>query len=296
MGSEAHYREEGPRQKVRVDAFWIDKTAVTNAAFAAFVNETGYVTAAEREINRADYPDAEFPELLIPASLVFQMPPGPVDLRDFRNWWRWTPGATWAHPEGPGSSIVGREDHPVVHVAHEDAAAYASWSGKTLPTEAEWEYAARGGLDQAEFAWGDHFPEDAQHLANIWVGQFPWKSLRPGGKAGTCAVKSYPANGFGLYEVCGNVWEWTDDLYVENRQSTGHSQRSCCGSVNQGKSSLELSFDPHQPQIKIPRKTVKGGSFLCAQGYCQRYRPSARQGQMIDSSMSHLGFRCIRRK
>jgi formylglycine-generating enzyme required for sulfatase activity len=294
MGSDHHYRDERPAHKVTVSGFWIDETTVTNADFAAFVAATGYVTVAERPIDPADYPGAD-PKMLAPGALVFRMTDGPVNLTDYRNWWAWTPGACWRHPEGPGSGIAGREDHPVVQVAFEDAAAYAAWAGKDLPTEAEWEFAARGGLDGAEFAWGDEVTPDDTHVANTWQGPFPWRNFETDGFTGTCPVRSFPANGYGLHEVCGNVWEWTTDWFVAKHAPADPDKPSCCAVTDPRGPAREASLDPLQPQVSIPRKVVKGGSFLCAPNYCRRYRPAARHAQMVESGMSHIGFRCIRR-
>jgi formylglycine-generating enzyme len=297
MGSNTHYPEERPARDVQVDEFWIDKYEVTNADFARFVADTGYQTLAERPPDPALYPDP-IPGMLVPGALVFQMTRGPVDTRDVRNWWRYVPGACWKCPEGPGSSLKGRQAHPVVHIAHEDAEAYANWAGKALPTEAEWEYAARGGLASAEFAWGDEFTPNQQHRANTWQGPFPWRNLADDprfgdGFAGTSPVASFPPNGFGLYDMIGNVWEWTTDWYSTSAGSP--SSNSCCAGHNPRGATVKDSFDPALPRTPIPRKVVKGGSFLCAPSYCRRYRPAARQPQMIDSAMSHLGFRCVRR-
>ena len=294
MGSDRHYRDERPAHKVAVSGFRMDETAVTNAQFAAFVAASGYVTVAERPLDPTDYPGAD-PKMLAPGSLVFRMTDGPVDLTDYRNWWAWTPGACWRHPEGPGSDVSGREDHPVVQVAFEDAAAYAAWAGKDLPTEAEWEFAARGGLDGAEFAWGDELTPDGTHLANTWQGPFPWRNFETDGFTGTCPVRSFPANGYGLYEVCGNVWEWTTDWFVAKHDPADPAKPSCCAVTDPRGPAREASLDPLQPQVRIPRRVVKGGSFLCAPNYCRRYRPAARHAQMIESGMSHIGFRCIRR-
>jgi len=295
MGSDRHYLDERPAHKVTVSGFWIDETTVTNADYAAFVAATGYVTVAERPLDPADYPGADA-AMLAPGSLVFRMTDGPVDLGDYRNWWAWTPGACWRHPEGPDSDIAGREDHPVVQIAFEDAAAFAEWAGKALPTEAEWEFAARGGLDGAEFAWGDELTPGKKHLANTWQGPFPWRNFETDGYTGTCPVRSYPANGYGLYEVCGNVWEWTTDWYVAMHAPADPAKPSCCSVTDPRGPAREASLDPLQPQVRIPRRVVKGGSFLCAPSYCRRYRPAARHAQMVDSGMSHIGFRCIRRE
>jgi sulfatase modifying factor 1 len=293
MGSEDFYPEEGPVHEVTVDGFWMDRHIVTNERFARFVEATGYVTVAERELNPADYPGAP-PENLVPGALVFQKSRGPVDLTDYRNWWAWTPGSSWRHPLGPQSSITGIEQHPVVHVAYEDAEAYARWAGKELPTEAEWERAARGGLEGKKFTWGDeHFP-DGKAMANSWQGEFPWQNLLLDGFAGTSPVGSFPPNGYGLFDTAGNVWEWTSDWYVHHHAN--EIVQACCGpAVNPRIGSSQKSYDPRQPSIRIPRKVVKGGSHLCAPNYCLRYRPAARQPQMIDTGMSHIGFRCILR-
>jgi formylglycine-generating enzyme required for sulfatase activity len=290
MGSDRHYPEEGPVHRVRVDAFTIDRFAVTNARFAAFVDATGYVTTAERPLDPADFPGAP-PENLVPGSMVFTPTPGPVDLRHLSQWWAWTPGASWRAPEGPRSTIDGRADHPVVHIAHEDAAAYAGWVGAHLPTETEWEFAARGGLDGAAFTWGDVARPDGRIMANTWDGpDFPWRSTGESGFARTAPVGSFPPNGFGLFDMAGNVWEWTDDWWT-SRHPHG-ADTSCCVPVNPHPGDAESSLDPAQPQFRIPRKVIKGGSHLCADSYCLRYRPAARRPQMIDTGMSHVGFRC----
>jgi formylglycine-generating enzyme required for sulfatase activity len=261
---------------------------VTNAQFQHFVKATGYVTLAERVPNPADYPGAK-PELLVAASVVFQKPRHRVDLGNHYNWWTYVPGANWRHPEGPASSLKGRAQHPVVHVAYEDAEAYARWVGKDLPTEAEWEFAARGGLDGAEFVWGDEFTPGGKPRANTWQGEFPWQNLQTDGFEGTAPVGSFPPNGYGLYDMAGNVWEWTTDWYQEHSQIS----HSCCGSMNPKGGEREQSYDPCVPEIQIPRKVMKGGSFLCAPNYCRRYRPAARMAQPVDTSTCHLGFRCI---
>jgi sulfatase modifying factor 1 len=291
MGSDRHYAEEAPARAVSVDGFAIDRYAVTNAKFSAFVEATGYVTVAEVSPDPALYPGAP-PENLVPGSMVFTMTDGPVDLRNYANWWRWVPGADWRHPTGPESSIDGMDDHPVVQVAWPDVVAYCEWAGRELPTEAEWEYAARGGLDGAEFVWGDHDPQESEPLANTWQGGFPFENTEVDGWTRTAPVGSYPPNGFGLFDMAGNVWEWTDDWY---RRGHG-TESSCCAPANPRGGSLEGSFDPTQPDIPIPRKVLKGGSHLCTPQYCYRYRPAARQPQMVDTGMSHLGFRTIRRR
>ena len=292
MGSDRHYREERPAHPVRVGAFWMDATTVTNAQFAAFVAATGYVTVAERPLDPAHYPGAK-PGMLVPGALVFRMTDGPVDTSVIANWWHWTPAAQWRHPEGPASNLEGREQHPVVHIAHEDAQAYALWAGKHLPTEAEWEFAARGGLDGAEFVWGDELAPGGRHLANTWQGPFPWRNFAADGFERTAPVGSYPPNGYGLHDMAGNVWQWTADWFAPRHAAD--TQKPCCTPRNPRGPSMEASFDAAQPAIRIPRKVVKGGSFLCAPSYCRRYRPAARHAQMVDTGMSHIGFRCIRR-
>ena len=292
MGSDNHYPEESPVHRVSVQGFWIATTTVTNGQYAAFVEATSYQTVAERPLDPADFPGAP-PENLAPGSLVFTMTPGPVDLRHLSQWWTWTPGACWHRPEGPGSSVKARFDHPVVHVAFEDAAAYAAWAGRELPTEAEWEFAARGGLDGREFVWGDQAVPDGAYQANFWQGDFPWRNSVADGFAGTAPVGSFPANGFGLFDMAGNVWEWTTDWY-----SDGHpvdAETPCCVPSDPRGPAIESSYDPAQTQFRIPRKVIKGGSFLCADNYCLRYRPAARRPQMIDTGMSHIGFRTILR-
>jgi formylglycine-generating enzyme required for sulfatase activity len=290
MGSDHHYPEEAPAHLVTVDGFWMDRCTVTNRAFDRFVRATGYVTLAERPADAALYPGAQ-PELLAPSSVVFVKPAGRVDLRNAYNWWRYVPGADWRHPRGPQSSLQGLWDHPVVHVAFEDAAAYAKWAGKELPTEAEWELAARGGLDGAEFVWGDELAPNGELRANTWQGEFPWQNLNEDGYEWTAPVGAFPPNGYGLHEMAGNVWEWTTDWYRSTHEG---GVSACCAPENPRGGKLEESFDPTQA-IKIPRKVMKGGSYLCAPNYCRRYRPAARMAQPIDTSTCHLGFRCIAR-
>jgi formylglycine-generating enzyme len=292
MGSTDFYPEEAPVHRVTVDGFWMDQHPVTNTEFARFVEATGHVTFAERPPKPADYPGAR-PELLVPGSLVFQQPAQPVDLRDIGNWWAYVPGADWRHPEGPGSSLAGREDHPVVHVVYADAKTYALWAGKLLPTEAEWEFAARGGADGAVYPWGNESAPGGTMMANTWQGEFPWENLCTDGYERTSPVESFPANGYGLYDIVGNVWEWTMDWYqTRHRQD---AQKACCVPVNPRGGSKDQSYDPTQPTILIPRKVLKGGSHLCAPNYCLRYRPAARFPEPIDTSTCHLGFRCIAR-
>jgi len=288
MGSNDHYPEEAPAHQVSVDGFWMDQYTVTNAQFSRFVEHTNYVTLAERVPNPADYPGAK-PEMLVPASVVFRRPGYKVDLRDHFEWWTYVPGTSWRHPLGPCSTLKNLAKHPVVHVAYEDALAYANWIGKQLPTEAEWEFAARGGLEGAAYVWGDEFEPDGEVLANTWQGGFPNENLLADGFEWTAPVGSFPPNGYGLYEMAGNVWEWTTDWY----QQHGEIEQSCCSNFNPRGGVAEKSYDPLTPAIKIPRRVMKGGSYLCAPNYCQRYRPAARMAQAIDTSTCHLGFRLI---
>jgi sulfatase modifying factor 1 len=291
MGSERFYPEERPLRQVRVDAFWIDETPVTNAAFAKFVDATGYRTAAEFSPDAKDYPGMD-PALAVPGSLVFQPTPVPVMLDDYSQWWSFLPGADWRHPTGPESSIEGLEDHPVVHVAYEDANAYAKWAGKALPTEAEWEFAARGGLEGAEYAWGDELAPGGAILANYWQGMFPVATLKADAAYRTTAAGSFPSNGYGLSDMIGNVWEWTRDWYGTPRSTNG----GCCGEVSNPRGApIGESYEAGVSGPRIGRKVLKGGSHLCAVSYCQRYRPAARHAQSIDSSTSHIGFRCVSR-
>jgi len=292
MGDERFYPEERPVHRVTVDGFWMDEHLVTNAEFRRFVKATGHVTAAERPPDPADYPDAD-PALLVPGSLVFQPTSGPVDLGDYRNWWTWVPGACWRSPEGPGSTLGGRERHPVVHVAHADADAYAAWAGAELATEAEWERAARGGLEGAVFCWGDEFAPKGRMMANTWQGEFPWQNLERDGYAATSPIESFRANGYGLYDMAGNVWEWTRDFYTPRHPA--EAARPCCVPRNPRVDSAERSYAAGQPGEHIARKVIKGGSHLCAPNYCLRYRPAARQGEAVDTSTAHIGFRCIAR-
>jgi formylglycine-generating enzyme len=292
MGSADFYPEERPVHRVIVDGFWMDCHPVTVAEFRRFVTATRYLTVAERPPPAADYPDAD-PEQLVPGSLVFQRTPGPVDLRDYRNWWAYVPGACWRHPEGLGSSCRGRAQHPVTHVAVADAEAYAAWAGLDLATEAEWEYAARGGLDGAAYAWGDEFAPGGQMMANTWQGAFPWQNLLTDGYEGTSPVGSFPANGYGLHDMTGNVWEWTCDYFAPRHPAAAAD--SCCAPRNPRVTARERSMVPGEPGASLPRKVIKGGSHLCAPSYCLRYRPAARQGQTVDSATSHLGFRCVSR-
>jgi sulfatase modifying factor 1 len=290
MGSEDFYPEERPVHTVSVDGFWMDEHQVTVAEYRRFVKATGYVTTAERPLDPADYPEAD-PALLVPGSLVFTGTRGPVRLDDYRQWWAYVPGASWTAPEGPGSTLAGRDRHPVTHVAFEDVEAYATWAGKVLPTEAEWEFAARGGLDGKAFVWGDEHSPKGRTMANVWQGEFPWQNTLDDGFLGTAPVKSFPPNGFGLFDMAGNVWEWTADFYTPRHP--GEVEHPCCAPHNPRTASPEQSYDHGAPGSNIPRRVTKGGSHLCAPNYCLRYRPAARQGEQVDTSTAHIGFRCI---
>ncbi len=291
MGSDVHYPEEAPAHPVTVDGFWMDETAVTNAEFRRFVAATGHVTSAERPANPDDYPGAK-PEMLVPASIVFRRPAHRVDLSNHFEWWAYVPGANWRHPWGPDSSIDGLDDHPVVHVNFDDATAYCAWAGKALPTEAEWERAARGGLEGAEYVWGAELTPDGKHMANTWQGEFPMENRMADGFEWTAPVRSFPPNGYGLYEMAGNVWEWTADYYEARHRVAG----GCCGPAKNPRGGVaDKSLDPATPGLFIPRKVTKGGSFLCAPNYCRRFRPAARMPQGVDTSTCHLGFRPILR-
>lgn len=278
MGSAEFYPEEQPVHRVRVDGFWMDEHPVTVAEFRRFVKATGHTTTAEIAPSAEDFPDAA-PDQLVPGSLVFRPTTGPVRLDDYTQWWAWTPGASWRHPEGPDSSTQGRDRHPVTHVSFSDAQAYAVWAGKELPTEAEWELAARGGLDGARFAWGDEELVNHRRQANTWQGEFPWQNLLDDGFSGTSPIGSFPANGYGLLDITGNTWEWTVDSWTDSHTGSPDGP-SCCAPAS-----------PHPGPF--PRRVVKGGSHLCAPNYCLRYRPAARQGQTEDTSTAHLGFRCV---
>jgi formylglycine-generating enzyme required for sulfatase activity len=290
MGSEDHYPEEAPVHSVSVDGFWMDKFQVTNAQFAMFVRDTGYVTMAERPPDPELYPDAP-EENLVPGSLVFQMTEGPVNLRYVDQWWAWTPGACWRRPGGPGTHIRKRQRHPVVHIAYEDAIAYAEWAGKALPAEAEWEFAARGGMEGAEFSWGDEHTPKGTYMANTWQGEFPWQNQVNDGFKDTAPVGSFPANDYGLYDMAGNAWDWTTDWWSEGHPED--ADKPCCIPDNPRGGKKEQSYDPAAPQWRIPRRVVKGGSYLCAPNYCLRYRPAARRPQMIDTGTTHISFRCV---
>ncbi|WP_184019764.1 formylglycine-generating enzyme family protein [Sphingobium boeckii] len=296
MGSERFYPEEAPVRKARVSGFWIDETPVTNAGFAEFVAATGYVTLAELAPDPRDFPGMPA-DMARPGSLVFEKTAGPVDLANPANWWHYRFGADWRHPRGADSLIADMADHPVVHVSYQDGAAFADWAGKALPTEVEWEYAARGGLHRAEFAWGDELAPDGAMLANYWQGLFPFANQLIDGFEGTSPVRTFPANGYGLYDMIGNVWEWTADWYAAPSARPplrkGKSGSCCELPVNQYRGRERDSYDPACPEMLMGRKVLKGGSHLCAPNYCQRYRPAARHPQAIDTSTSHIGFRCV---
>ena len=315
MGAADYYAEERPVHVVSLDGFWMDPAPVTNRDFARFVEATGYVTVAERDLITEDYPGLDDADLAA-GSLVFTQTRGPVDLDNPGNWWRFVRGANWRE-------AAAHADHPVMHIAYEDASAYADWCGKSLPTEAEWEYAARGGLDGATYPWGNDFYPEGKPMANTWEGDFPWRNTERDGYTRTSPVETYPPNGYGLFDMVGNVWEWTQDWWsASHRQETsGYASREttdfpCCGPINQGADGRtigrtvpqaiqrtnprggpeRLSYDPFQPEVGIPRKVLKGGSHLCAPNYCLRYRPAARIPQMIDTATSHIGFRCVLRE
>lgn len=293
MGSDQHYPEEAPVRVVEVDGFWIDCTPVTNRDYARFTEETGYVTVAEIAPTAEMYPEAD-PAMLKAGSSLFIRPMAPVALHDPFQWWSFSFGTSWRHPHGPQSDYRTLLDHPVVHICHEDAEAFASWADKELPSEAEWEFAARGGAEGQAFAWGDELAPHGEMLANYWQGEFPHQNLLTDGYERTSPVRSYPPNAFGLYDMIGNVWEWTNDWYEENRPQKDKTE-PCCVMSNPRGGSREASHDPNDPGHAFPRKVLKGGSHLCAENYCQRYRPAARYPQTVDSATSHIGFRCIKR-
>jgi formylglycine-generating enzyme required for sulfatase activity len=277
---------------VKVNGFWMDETEVTNQQYKAFVDATGYITVAERKLNWEELkkqvpPGTAKPpdDILQPGSLVFRPPLAPVTLNDYSQWWRWVVSASWKHPEGPGSSIEKILNHPVVHIAYEDAEAFAKWAGKRLPTEAEFEFAARGGVEGKCYAWGDELSPDGKYLANYFQGAFPSGNTAEDGFVGTAPVKSFPPNGFGLYDMIGNVWELCSDWY-----SVDHS--SIKGVVVSNPGGPSSTRDPDDPYAV--KHVSKGGSFVCSIQYCSNYKPSGRQGSAYDSGMSHTGFRCVR--
>ncbi len=293
MGSEDFYPEEGPVHRVRVDGFFMDATPVTNRDFSRFIIDTGYVTVAEQPPDRSLYPGVD-PAILQPGSLVFRAPKNSGDMRFWGDWWHYVAGACWYRPDGISSLTEEMMDHPVVQVCHADAAAYARWAGKALPSEAEWEFAARGGVEGATFAWGEEFEPDGRRMANIWDGNFPMTNSAGKAQFGTTRVAIFPANDYGLSDMIGNVWEWTDDYWTDRHPRD--AAKPCCVPTNPRIVTAEQSYDPSQPAIRIPRKVLKGGSHLCAPNYCRRYRPAARHPEMIDSATTHVGFRCVSRQ
>ena len=289
MGSDHHYPEEAPAHRVTVAPFWIDRTPVTSRQFGQFVQATGYVTVAEIPPDPKDYPGA-LSHMLKPGSLVFTPPRHPVDLRDWSQWWRFEFGAGWRHPFGRGKQRA-LPEHPALHIAYKDAETYAAWAGKELPTESEWEFAARAGLDGAEFAWGDELTAGGRYMANTWQGAFPLENLAADGYLRTSPVTAFPPNAYGVYDMIGNVWEWTTDWFSSCH--TDDVSKSCCIPKNPRGGPEAASYDSREPSLRIPRKVVKGGSHLCAPNYCRRYRPAARHAQPVDTGMSHVGFRCV---
>jgi sulfatase modifying factor 1 len=304
MGSDSKLAQanEKPAHKARVKGFWMDREHVTNAQFGRFVQATGYKTTAElppewETIKVQVPPGTPRPpdSALVAGAMVFVGTPAVVDYSDFSRWWRYVPGADWRHPQGPGSSIEGKDDHPVVQVSYADALAYAKWAGKRLPTEAEWEFAARGGLEQATYAWGEEFTPGKQQMANVWQGQqprqFPVVSAKAGGALGTSAAGTFPANGYGLYDMTGNAWQWVADWYRADQ----FQREAASGQLADDPRGPQDSFDPTEPGVptNAPKRVTRGGSFLCNEDYCMSYRPSARRGTDPYTSMSHLGFRLV---
>lgn len=280
MGSDKHYSEERSVEDVTVGAFCIDKYEITNAQFAKFVKETGYVTVAERPLSASQYPNLSEAQRA-PGSVVFKQPSGNKPVREL-SWWHWVPGANWRHPQGPDSNIEGKDNYPVVHISYEDAEAYAKWAGKSLPTEAQWEFAAKGGLKEVTYTWGEQY---SAKKANTWQGVFPIFNSKEDGYLGAASVGSFEPNGYGLYDMAGNVWEWTKDWYKVGHDGKNHQ-------VNPTVSNPKDSFDPREPGVA--KHVIKGGSYLCAPNYCSRYRPAARESQAPDTGTSHIGFRLVK--
>ncbi len=295
MGSDEldTYEHERPAHRVKIKGFWMDETEVTNEQFKIFTEATNYITTAERkpvweELRKQLPPDTPKPpdSVLMPGSLVFHAPAQPVMSNDYTLWWEWKKGVDWKHPEGPQSNLDGKWNHPVVHVSYEDALAYATWAGKRLPTEAEWEFASRGGKEQQRYSWGNDVNPQGKFMANTFQGSFPANNLKEDGFEGSAPVKTFPSNEYGLYDMIGNVWEWTSDWYDAN-----YFQTLARNAVTENPKGPEKSFDPNEPYAQ--KRVTKGGSFLCANNYCLNYRPSARQGTAFDSGLSHIGFRCV---
>ncbi len=282
MGSNSGQADEKPVHKVSLSGYWMDKTEVTNEQFEKFVQATRYVTMAERTPNPEDFPGAD-PELLVPGSVVFTPPSTPVSLDDHMQWWRYVPGASWRHPEGPESDFKGREKHPVVHICFDDAVAYCNWAGKRLPTEAEWECAARGGLDQKNYTWGEEQVPGGKWQANIWQGEFPVENNLKDGSRLTSAAGAFSANGYGLSDMAGNVWEWCSDWYLPDYYEKSPSNNP---------KGPNTSYDPNEPGVM--KRVTRGGSYLCNESYCIGYRPSARMKTTPDTGLSHTGFRCVK--
>ena len=287
MGSESADARpvEGPEHEVTIDGFWMDETEVTNAQFREFVDATGYVTRAEKVPTIEEFPGADYEEIkdmLKPGANNFHSTDGPVDLRNHLAWWEYKIGASWRRPNGPESSIEGKDDYPVVCVTWDDASAYAKWAGKRLPTEAEWEFAARGGMEHQLFGWGNEFKKDGKWMTNIYQGQFPEDDTGEDGHVGAAPVKSYPPNGYGLYDMSGNVWEFVSDWYGPNYYNISPSRNPKGPKIGSDRNGLGE-----------PNKVIRGGSFLCNDCYCSGYRPSARQSTTIDTSSNHTGFRCV---
>jgi len=282
MGSEEGQPDEKPVHEVTVDGFWMDTYEVTNAEFEKFVKATGYITIAERKPRQEDFPDAP-PEALVPGSIVFTPPPGEVPLHNHMAWWRYVPGASWRRPEGPDSTIQGREQHPVVQVAWFDAMAYAKWAGKRLPTEAEWEFASRGGKEKLTYTWGNDKTPDGKWLANIWQGSFPNGNTLQDGHKLQSPVGTYAPNGYGLHDMAGNVWEWTGDWYMPDYYAK---------SPKLNPQGPQESYDPNEPGVW--KRITRGGSYLCTEAYCWGYRPAMRMKTSPDTGLNHTGFRCVR--